>query len=143
MEEGISQDIYSEVYSVLNLLGDYYINTIPKSLYKMICERKNNEYHPQYNSISDLNKKNIKKETLSLVCLLQKNYWDYGLNIDTIIKSNEKIISEKYNHDNIFKNKFEDKKKEKIEETGLIQLSKDTWYNKVIKFFNKLLKRMK
>ena len=31
-----TKEIYSEVYSVLNMLGNDYINKIPDNLYKMI-----------------------------------------------------------------------------------------------------------
>lgn len=141
MESGISPDVYSEVYSILNLLGDHYIEKIPKSLYKMIEERKNDSYYPKYHFISELNNNNIKKESLSLICLLQKNYWDYSTNIDEILKNNEHFINERYNIDNIFKNKVKYEKKENIQEVGLVKIKKDNWYSKIMKFFNKLLNK--
>lgn len=33
-----TQEMYSEVYSILNLLGNSYIAKLPKSLFKMIEE---------------------------------------------------------------------------------------------------------
>lgn len=140
MESGISPDVYSEVYSVLKLLGDYYIESIPNSLYKMIVERKNNNYNPEYKAISELNNRNVKKATVSLICLLNKNYWNYNMNIDKILKSNEHSINEKYNLDNIFKNKIKSEK-EKIQGVGLVKVKKDNWYTKVMKFFAKLLNK--
>lgn len=140
MESGISPDVYSEVYSVLRLLGDYYIESIPNSLYKMIVERKNNDYNPEYKAISELNNRNVKKVTVSLICLLNKNYWNYNMNIDRILKSNEHSINERYNPDNIFKNKVK-YEKEEIQEVGLVKVKKDNWYTKVMKFFSKLLNK--
>ncbi|MBO5004072.1 MAG: hypothetical protein J6D03_02230 [Clostridia bacterium] len=140
MESGISPDVYSEVYSVLKLLGDYYIESIPNSLYKMIVERKNNNYNPEYKAISELNNRNVKKATVSLICLLNKNYWNYNMNIDKILKSNEHSINERYNPDNIFKNKVK-YEKEEIQEVGLVKVKKDNWYTKVMKFFSKLLNK--
>lgn len=140
MESGISPDVYSEVYSVLRLLGDYYIESIPNSLYKMIVERKNNDYNPEYKAISELNNRNVKKATVSLICLLNKNYWNYNMNIDRILKSNEYSINERYNPDNIFKNKVK-YEKEEIQEVGLVKVKKDNWYTKVMKFFSKLLNK--
>lgn len=140
MESGISPDVYSEVYSVLKLLGDYYIESIPNSLYKMMVERKNNDYNPEYKAISELNNRNVKKATVSLICLLNKNYWNYNMNIDRILKSNEHSINERYNPDNIFKNKVK-YEKEEIQEVGLVKVKKDNWYTKVMKFFSKLLNK--
>lgn len=140
MEQGISKDVYSEVYSILNFLGYSYISRIPKSLYEMIIERKNNDYYPQYHSISELNQKNIKKETISLLCVLQKKYWNYGVSIDSIIKSNEKIIKEKYNPDNLFKKKIE---KDYIEEKNSylpIEVKKQNIFERFINFIKRMFK---
>ena len=43
-----TQEMYSEVYSILNLLGNSYIEKLPKSLFKMIEEEKSSTYNPQY-----------------------------------------------------------------------------------------------
>ena len=38
-----TKEIYSEVYGILNMLGNNYIMKLPSSLYKMIEEKKSNE----------------------------------------------------------------------------------------------------
>ena len=108
-----TREIYSEVYSVLNILGNKYIDRLPKPLYNMIKKEKENTYNPKYDKTILLTEQNIKNESLSIIALLHLNYWCES-NLDKkellgIFKENEnkyqKELREKYNPDNIFKNK--------------------------------------
>ena len=67
-----TKEIYSEVYQVLNLLGNEYINKLPNSLLNMLKEKRNINYNPQYIEDIPLNKQNIRKETLAIIALLRK-----------------------------------------------------------------------
>lgn len=105
-----TKQIYSEVYQVLNLLGNEYINKLPNSLLNMLKEKRNINYIPQYKEDIPLNKQNIKKETLSIIALLHLNYWCENEKekhqLKQIFKNNEdRYQSElicKYNPENIF-----------------------------------------
>lgn len=106
-----TQEIYSEVYSILNLLGESYIKKLPISLFNMIKEEKRQDYNPKYDSKINLEQQNIKRETLSMIALFHLNYWcnsDEEKNeLKTLFKTNEEKhqaeIREKYNPDNLFK----------------------------------------
>ena len=106
-----TQEIYSEVYSILNLLGESYIKKLPVSLFNMIKEEKRQDYNPKYNSKINLEQQNMKRETLSMIALFHLNYWcnsDEEKNeLKTLFKTNEEKhqaeIREKYNPDNLFK----------------------------------------
>ncbi len=106
-----TKEIYSEVYQLLNLLGNEYIDKLPKSLFNMLREKRNINYEPKYTEDLPLNKQNIKKETLSIIALLHLNYWCKNENekneLKQIFKNNEdnyqNELREKYNPDNIFK----------------------------------------
>ena len=106
-----TKEIYSEVYQLLNLLGNEYIDKLPKSLFNMLEEKRNINYEPKYTEDLPLNKQNIKKETLSIIALLHLNYWCENENekneLKQIFKNNEdnyqNELREKYNPDNIFK----------------------------------------
>ncbi len=119
-----TQEIYSEVYSILNLLGESYIKKLPISLFNMIKEEKRQDYNPKYDSKIDLEQQNIKRETLSMIALFHLNYWcnsDEEKNeLKTLFKTNEEKhqaeIREKYNPDNLFK-----KHKEKIITENIIE----------------------
>ena len=106
-----TQEIYSEVYSILNLLGESYIKKLPVSLFNMIKEEKRQDYNPKYDSKINLEQQNMKRETLSMIALFHLNYWcnsDEEKNeLKTLFKTNEEKhqaeIREKYNPDNLFK----------------------------------------
>ena len=107
-----TQEMYSEVYSILNLLGSSYITKLPKSLFKMIEEEKSSTYNPQYSEDQSLSEQNIKRESLSMIALFHLNYWcnsdEEKEQLKQLFKNNEEKhqaeIREKYNPDNLFKN---------------------------------------
>lgn len=113
-----TKEIYSEVYQVLNLLGNEYINRLPNSLFNMLKEKRDINYNPNYTDDIPLNKQNIKKETISIIALLHLNYWceneSEKSEIKQILKRNEdkfqKESRNKYNPDNIFKKSNEEQK---------------------------------
>lgn len=99
------KEMYSEVYSVLNLLGDEYINKLPKNLYKLIQQEKLETYNPIYSNIESLKEKNIKRESIAMLALFHVNYWCNSVeekdNLKNLFKENEHKYSEevkkKYN----------------------------------------------
>ena len=60
----VTKEIYSEVYSILNLLGDSFIDKLPKQLYSLIQKEKSDTYNPTYNSIDNLKDQDIRKESI-------------------------------------------------------------------------------
>ena len=107
-----TKEIYSEVYQILNLLGNEYIDKLPTSLINMLREKRETNYNPVYTDNMPLNEQNIKKETMSIIVLLYLNYWceddNEILEVKNILRKNEneyqKELREKYNPYNIFKN---------------------------------------
>ena len=105
--------VYSEVYQVLNVLGNEYISRLPKSLYNMLEEKRDITYNPQYNMEITLNRQNINKESLNILALMHYNYWcnnqDEKNELQNILKNNEELHEEnlrkKYNPEDLFKNK--------------------------------------
>lgn len=69
------KETYSEVYGILNILGQYYIEKLPENLYQIIYEEKLNNYNPAYDLNKDLESQNIKRETLAMITLFYLNYW--------------------------------------------------------------------
>lgn len=104
------KDVYSEVYSVLNLLGDYFIEKIPVDTYKMIKEKRNKDYNPIYNLNISLDKQKISRRSLSVIALFDVNYWS-GIERKSILKEmfkqngiqRQKELSEKYKIEDMFK----------------------------------------
>ena len=137
-----TKETYSEVYEVLNLLGNEYIDRLPKSLFNMLKEKRELNYNPQYTDSLPLHKQNIKKETLSIIALLHLNYWCENeterLEIKQILKNNEDKYKEelriKYNPDNIFKQKNIEKNAETVinDEVAAMVVYKESIFKKFI-----------
>ena len=140
-----TKEIYSEVYQVLNLLENDYLNKLPDSLINMLREKRDVNYNPQYTADIPLNEQNIKKETIFIIVLLYLNYWCKDekevLEVKKILKENEDKYQvefrEKYNPDNIFKNNIRETKEitqNVINETTMILYKKSVF----IKIINRL-----
>ena len=147
----VTKEIYSEVYSVLKILGKKYIDKIPNSLYNMIQENKLETYNPTYTLETDLNEQNIKRESISMIALMHLNYWCNSENekneLKKIFKENDgkykERIREKYNPDNLFnkKNIETEKITENVENTEIIKYKEETFFKrilrKIVNFFKK------
>lgn len=144
-----TKETYSEVYSILNMLGGNYITKLPSKLYQMIKEEKSDEYNPQYDSKISLDRQNIKKETLSMIALFHLNYWCNSLEekqeLQDLFNKNEIEKREKYNPDYLFKNKLEeltsennDKTPENNTNTALVKY-KESFFIRFKKFIFKIL----
>ncbi len=135
-----TKKVYSEVYQVLNVLGDEYIRRLPKSLYNMLEEKRDTTYNPKYTDEITLDMQNINKESLNILALLQFNYWcdsyEEKLELQNILEENEKIHEEnlrkKYNSENLFKNKKNVYTKEAIENNMAIVEYKENIFRKLI-----------
>ena len=111
-----TKEIYSEVNSVLNMLGNSYINKLPRSLYNMVVSEKLDTYNPTYDGTIALDRQNIKRESISMIALFHLNYWceneDEKNELRQLFKENEDKyqaeLREKYNPDNLFKNRTSD-----------------------------------
>ena len=106
-----TKEIYSEVYQVLNLLGNEYIDKLPNRLFNLLKEKRNVNYNPQYTEDIPLNKQNIKKESIAIIALIHLNYWcedeKEKYELKQILKNNEnkyqQELRNKYNPGDIFK----------------------------------------
>ena len=58
--------VYSQVYSILQLLGNSYINKIPKKLYKLIDSQRDKDYNPKYNLEISFIEQNVNKRALAI-----------------------------------------------------------------------------
>ena len=95
---------YSEIDKILSLLEDKYKEKVPKKVRKFFSEEKDSEYIPKIDPNKSLIEQNLKKQTFSILALLNLNYWcedeTEKQKFINQLKENEK---EKYNVDNLFK----------------------------------------
>lgn len=76
--------VYSEVYSILNMLGDQYISKLPQDIIDLIESNKEDEYIKVY-SIDTIKNENINEEALELISYFNIEYWNNDIDIDDII----------------------------------------------------------
>jgi len=109
---------YSEIYEILKLIEDEYINRIPKKIINFFEEERDKEYKPIIDVDIPLDEQNLKRETMVLLAILNYNYWcdseEEKKEIQEELIRNterkeqeEKELAERYNPDNIFKKKNE------------------------------------
>lgn len=131
--------VYSEVYGVLECMGDSYKNAIPKQMYNFIEEHRDKNYVPTYDIESPLSNQNLSQKATAFICMLHYNYWceneEEKEKIRKILEYNEKKNREKYDVNNIFKEEkkqiISQNEKSIKEETSLVEY-KESILKKII-----------
>lgn len=121
--------MYSEVCAVLTVLGSEYINKIPTKIYKYMLSQKDNNIQISYNVNKIIDEQEISKEALMFISYLNLQYWcseEEKQELLKIYKQNdtkiEQELSEKYNVDNLFKNRQNNKTIQEIHESQETQI---------------------
>ena len=138
-----TKEMYSEIYSILEIMEEEYVKKIPKSLYDLIKENRLETYNPVYNPEENLADQRMSKDTASLLVLLKLNYWCENEaekeEIRSALKKNSedqaRIMREKYSSANMFKQFKHEEKNVKIEENNIVKYEKEGFFQK---FFKKI-----
>ena len=103
---------YAEIDEILNLLEDKYREKVPEKVRTFFKEEKMVDYKPTIDVNTPLIQQNLKRETIVLLAILNINYWceneeekQFFLNELAKNEDEKKKLEEKYNPDNLFKNK--------------------------------------
>ena len=108
-----TRQAYSEVDEFLGLVTEEEKNQIPKKLRDFFREEKDINYHRNIDPNIPIKEQNLKEETLAIIALLMIQYWykdeSKKQKLLEVLDENERKyqeeLREKYNPDNIFKNK--------------------------------------
>jgi len=112
--ENKSQLAYAEVDAILDMLETETVEKIPLKVREFFKNEKDKNYIPKISEdFSEIENMELMRETICLLTILDINYWceteeekQFVLNK---LKENDRIkeeeLREKYNPDNIFKNK--------------------------------------
>ena len=146
----------TELNSILNYMNVEHIKKIPAKFIDFINKNMDKDYIPNIDKNVPIHQQELKKDTKVLLSLIYRNYWcdnetkENLLHQDIIDKKNfEQEMLEKYNPDNIFKNKQKNISQE-VENTiseniQLIEYREPSWYKKIFKnikeWFAKLLRK--
>jgi len=141
---------FTEVNEIIKLMPIELVNKIPSKFRVMIGEEKDNEYYPEIKE--PIEKCKLKNETIVILGLI---YRDFLCSPDEkrklqekdakelleVQKSIEEELKQKYNPENIIKNKKEIKDKEQCEEKRLTIVQEEKWYHKIFNIIKGLFKR--
>ena len=143
------KEAYVEVLEVLKCMDKKYVEKIPEKLIEFFKDNSDTEY----NFILDvpIEKKELKKESMNLLAMLNINYWceDEEHKKELLSKYYENEIRiqeellEKYSYEKLFKNKTENIQGNDLVEDEITSLLKPQEsflrkiINKIKKFFNK------
>ena len=145
-----TRKIYSEVYEILILLGDRFINKLPNKLFSLIQKEKSNLYNPKYNLDIPLENQDVKEETIAIIALFKLKYWceseEEKKELEYIFQKNEEIYQKKlretYDYEKLF-NKKKLVNEHKVENTSMIKYKENvlkTIINKIKKILFKSMK---
>lgn len=149
---------YKQSLTELNMIIHYmdieYLKKIPEKFIDFIVENMDSNYAPNISKNIPLNEQVLKKDTKVLLSLLYRMYWCDNETKKELIKNDliskeiyEKEQREKYNPNDIFKNKKPIVTENNIvlensEQTNkMIEYKKEKWYKKIFAKILKIFKR--
>lgn len=134
--------VYSQVWSILNLIGKEYIDKLPSELYQMIDKNRDKSYLPSYELAVNINEQNISKQALAMITLFNIKYWSTEEERDSILKIlNEN--EEKYQSDLEKMYDFNLLKEEnvKCDEPKEVMVYKENLFTKILNGIKSLFKK--
>lgn len=134
------RDAYKEVYTILQDLNEEEYNKIPLEIIETIKENSNDEYDFVLNDELELNEQELLPETKAILFNLFRDYLATPMQKEKIIKMQsaerkklEKKKQANYTNVNIFeRNESKDMGRIINQESQLIQIKKETFFEKLI-----------
>lgn len=69
------ENVLSEVYAVVLAMGAEYKIRIPDDVWNVICDAKNDNYHPFVDENKALHEQGLMKDTITFIAMLHRDYW--------------------------------------------------------------------
>lgn len=136
-----TMEAYAEVDTILNLMDEKYVREIPEKLRELFKNKKAKDYSKNIVDNIPLKEQNLNKETLSILAVLNYNYWckdeKRKKELWDIYSENERKyqqeLREKYNPDDLFKKRNPEKSLNDTskEESAIIEY-KESIFKKII-----------
>ena len=142
---------YAEVYKILSFMEVEYTEKVPKKLREIFKNEKLKDYNPNIDKNIPLNEQNLERKTYAILAMLDLNYWcDNEEEKQELLKAysnndkkRQEQLREKYNPDNIYKNKTKEIEQEKAGEkiTTLAEYKEESFIKKIINRIKRLFRR--
>lgn len=143
------EEASAELNEILGYLPTEYVEKIPFKLREFFIKVKKDDYVSKIDPYKQLDEQELKPKTKALLTVIYRNYWcseEERVELDKILIENDKKyeekLREKYNPDNIFKKKDNDKVVGEINETNVVIYNNMMWYQKAFLFISNLLKKI-
>ena len=147
------KEAFTEVNEIIKMMPDELTNKIPNKFKEMLEEERDKEYSP--NIQEPLEKQRLKNETIIILGLIYRDFLcspeekrrlqeKDARELQEVQKAIEEEIREKYNPDDIFKNKRQNIVEEiqpTEESTSMIVVKEEKWYKKIFNLIKSLFKR--
>ena len=139
---------YKEVLEILKFVSTEDYNKIPKEQIEFFQNNSDKDYKYTYMTFKSLNEQDIMELTKYIIILLFKEYWATDLQKKKIIAKQEfdreKLEEEKtqkYNINDLFKNKKANILDEKKKNMQIIEYKEPNFYEKIIEKILKIFRR--
>lgn len=142
----------TELNTIIHLMDVEYLSKIPQKFIDFITKNMDINYIPNIDKNIPINEQKLNKDTKVLLSLIYRNYWcdneikENLLHQDFVEKQKyEQELNEKYNPDNLFKNKTEKIEQVNDEIVALTEIKETSWYQRIFdnikRFFINLFKK--
>ena len=141
----INSEVYADISIIISMMPMEMRNKINNSFINFIESNKSDNYVSNINPKKPIKEQNIKKETKEMLGIIYRDYLCSYEERKKLIKEEQKEIiqieeklRQKYNPDDIFKNKnkINEKNIQSVDEKRMIVIE-EKWYKKVWKFLTK------
>ena len=137
---------YKEAIEILKYVPDKDIQKIPKEKLEFYKANMDNEYNYKLDMTKEFEEQEMLDITKAILANIFRDYWATPYQKESIeakekydLEKLEEKKREKYNPDNIFKDKKEEKV---IENTNLpVEIKKETFFEKLINFIKNLFNK--
>lgn len=134
-----SPDVYAEVYEILSYIDINEVMKIPYDLLQDIKKSRNKNYKSKIDALDIYNRENVLPDTIKIMAALDLEYFSSNEEKKRLEKElnedlDKKIVSNKYNSEEIFKDKqkkFDAKVPEIQEEIKIVAYKEQKWYQKI------------
>ena len=137
-----------ELDEILKYLDKQELEKIPYNIRKSINENKDKNYIWKYDESKELKNQNINRKTIAMLSYLNM---EYLLNeeersvIEGLHKINEEKIEnikkQKFKVDNIFEDRAKNLDRKQNEETQLVKVKNEKWYEKIFSFLRSFFRK--
>lgn len=144
-------EAFTEINEIFKLMPEELVNKIPNKFREMITEERDMQYLPDIKE--PLEKCKLKSETIIILGLIYRDFLCLpdekkrlqekdARELKEVEQELENEMREKYNPDDIFKKKKENRVEyDNIEETGITVIQEEKWYKKIFDLIKSLFKR--